>query len=356
MIGVGTPWAFLFQNPIVGIAVFLLLSAGVILVLSEGRLGDAIGGMFRIFLTIFTTPFEFLRDAIRIMRTSKEEEQDYAGSTVFVMFRGNRIQYMLLLVLCLLMLSGGLTSALMSLYPGAEIEYHRQLSEQVRGLEREVEAAQQGVDRVAAPEYREQLATARTEARNSYERVARANEASLSQTPYTGPAIDQLRYARSAESASRVRQNIDNYMSGCPRAWRNMTVESCSAYRAFVLELADRRASEFNLAAAAAEADRAWREADYAAQSAANQLADSQARLDAARQQRENAAPFSLDRMGQRLVGAAMIVLGALISVIFVAWFGATLIDLGNWIILMMRSLELTQKQKLQAVRPAGDD
>jgi hypothetical protein len=356
MYGVGTPWAFLFQNPIIGIAVFLLVSAGVIVVLSGGRLGDALGGMFRIFLTIFTTPFEFLRDAIRIMRTSKDEEQDYAGSTVFVMFRGNRIQYMLLLVLCLLILSGGLTTALISLYPSGEIAYHRQLSEQVRGLEQETEAAQQAVDRAAAPEYREQLATARAEARSAYERVARANEAALNQTPYTGPAIDQLRYARSAESANRVRQNIDNYMSGCPRAWRNMTVESCNAYRTFVLDLADQRANEFNLAAAATEADRAWRDADYAAQSVANQLADAQARLDAARQQREDAAPFSLDRMSQRLIGALMIILGALLTVIFVAWFGATLIDLGNWIILMMRSLELTQKQKLEAARPPRDD
>ena len=121
-------------DAVIGLAVFVAVTAGVIVVLSGGKLGEQLSGMLRVFVSIFTTPFVFLRDALAIIRTSSESEQDYARSRVYMLFRLNRIQYLGLVILCLLTLSSGVTSSLLSLYPSQEIEQGRQLSQQVNDL------------------------------------------------------------------------------------------------------------------------------------------------------------------------------------------------------------------------------
>ena len=348
---IGTPWAFLFENTVVGLAVFALVSVGVILTLSGGRLIETLGGIFRIFLTIFTTPFVFLRDSIALVRASGDAEQDYVKSTVFVLYRANRIWYMALLVLCLLTLSGGVTHAVLSLYPGAELQQSRLLGEQINQIEAEVTAANEAVAAAASPGNAERLAAARTQAQEAYERQANENLTFLQSTTFTGPAIDQLAGSRSAQSVQNVRVNIEYYMQGCPRQWRNMTADQCVQYRAFLTELADRRDREFALADAAQVAEAAWRDADNASQAAAARLADAQARLTYTQDQRASINPFNPQRMAERLTASILTVLGTLWAVIVTVWAGAIIIDVFNWLLLMMRSLERTQQAKLVSLR-----
>lgn len=348
---IGTPWAFLFQNSLVGLVVFAAVSAGVIVLLSGGKLGETLGGIFRIFLTIFTTPFTFLRDTVALVRTSSESEQDYAKSTVFMLFRANRIWYMALLVLCLLMLSNGITSAVVSLWPRDEFAQLKVLDEQIDRLEAELATATQAVAAAGTPESAQRLEAQLTEARNAYQQQQSSNSTFIANAPFTGPAIDALSSARSTGTVQNVRTNIEYYMQGCPRQWRNMTAEQCTQYRAFVLELADRKDREFALAQTAQAADVAARDADNSSQAAAAQLANVQQQLAYAQEARKTVNPLDPERLAQKLIAAILGVLGTLWSVIVVVWAGAILIDVFNWLILMMRSLERTQKAKLASFR-----
>jgi hypothetical protein len=351
MSGMGTPWAFLFQHPIVGLIVFAAVSGGVVFAMSGGRLAASLLGILRVAVTIFTTPFVFLRDALTVVRATNEAEQDYAQSSVFVLFRFNRIQYMALLVLSLLILSGGVTSSILMLYPQAEIARSRALSAEIAQLETEIAAANEAAATASAPGFREGLAARRDEARTAHQAQVQSNATFAQSTTFSGAAIDQLAAAQSSENAAYVRDNIDTYMSGCPRAWRNMTAESCAQYRAFVLEMADRKINELNLAQAADEAERAWRDADASAQSAGARLSDAQARLEFARQALTATSPFNPKLLAQRAWAAFLILLATLWSVIVTIWVGALLIDLLRWLILMMRSLEKSQSDKLTQSR-----
>ncbi|MEQ1493816.1 MAG: hypothetical protein ABL932_25065, partial [Terricaulis sp.] len=278
-------------------------------------------------------------------------EQDYVKSTVFMLYRANRIWYMALLVLCLLILSGGITHAVISLYPGAELQQSRALQEQITQIETEVEAANQAVSAAASPGNAERLAAARTEARDAYQRQVNDNQTFIQNSTFTGPAIDQLTSARSPQGVQYVRTNIEYYMQGCPRAWRNITAEQCVQYRAVLVEFADRKDREFALAEAAQTAEAAWRDADNASQAAANQLADAQARLAYTQEQKASIDPFNPKRLLERLVGSIASILLTLWSVIVTVWAGAIIIDVFNWLLLMMRSLERTQQAKLESLR-----
>ncbi len=355
MFGIANSYAFLFQHPIIGLAVLALVGAGVILVLSGGKLGETLGAMFRVFITFFTTPFVFLRDALKVMRESGDNEQDYKESRVFMLFRLNKLQYLGLVVVCVLVLASGITTSVVSLWPTMEIERGRQLSEEITRLEGELATAQGAASQAAAPDYRQQLDTQRTQARAAYQQQLRSNAEFAQSTTYSGGVITQLQQAGSASTVTRLRENIDYYMQGCPRAynWRGMTQEDCTNFRAFAEELASRRLSEFELQRVANEADEAWRQADSGAQMAQNQVENVQGQLDYAREQRDSISLFNPQVIGNKLVSALTNLLATLWTVILIVWVGATAISFFSWVILMMRTLERLAADKLSQLRPS---
>lgn len=349
-----SPWEFLFSNPLVGLVVFAAVSAGVLMVLSGGRLTDAVGGIFRVALTVFTTPFVFLRDALKLIREAADQEQDYEHSRVFMLFRMNRIYYVILLVICLLVLSGGVTTAALSLYPSQEIAQGKALTEQIEQLQTQLDQANQQVAAAGAPDFRQGLQTRMETAQRAYQTQSQNNYEFAQNSVYiTNGVAQQLSATRSNEYIQRVRDNIDGYMQSCPRGydWRGMTVQDCVQFRAFIVELADRKQREISLQQASLEAERAFREADSAAQQAEANKTAIEAQLETARQQRSQVSLFNPDVIGDRLKLAIMTILGALWSVIVIVWLGAIGIDVFNWIILMMRALEKSQQEKLEKAR-----
>lgn len=334
-----------------------LVGAGVILVLSGGKLGETLGAMFRVFVTFFTTPFVFLRDALGVMRDASDNEQDYQQSRVFMLFRLNKLQYLGLVVVCVLVLASGITSSVVSLWPTMEIERGRQLSEQITTLEAQLATAQEAAASAGAPDYRQQLETQRNEAREAYQQQLRANAAFSQSTTYSGGVVTQIQQARNANTVAQARDNIDYYMQGCPRAynWRGMTEADCANFRTFAMELANRRLTEFDLQRVANEADQAFREADSGAQQAQNQVDNVQGQLTYVREQRDAISLFNPEVIGSKIVSAITNLLTTLFSVIMIVWVGATAISFFSWLILMMRTLERLATDKLTQLRPTDE-
>lgn len=357
MLGIANSYSFLFQHPIIGLLVLAVVGAGVILVLSGGKLGETLGAMFRVFITFFTTPFVFLRDALGVMRDASDNEQDYQQSRVFMLFRLNKLQYLGLVVVCVLVLASGITSSVVSLWPSMEIERGRQLSEQITELEAQLATAQEAAAAAGAPDYRQQLETQRTETRTAYQQQLRSNAEFAQSTTYSGGVITQIQQARSASSVTQARDNMAYYMQGCPRAynWRGMTQEDCTNFQAFALELANRRLSEFEMQRVANEAEEAFRQADSAAQMAQNQVENVQGQIEYATAQRNAISLWNPDVLGSKLVAALTNILTTLFSVIILVWVGATAISFFSWLILMMRTLERLATDKLAQLRPSED-
>lgn len=347
------PLAFFSQHPILGLIVFLAVSAGALMVLSEGKLIEALKSILRVIVTIFTTPFVFLRDAMEIIRSSGENEQDYERSRTFMMFRLNRIQYLTLLVVCLLTLSSGVTTALFSLYPSAEIEQGRMIDQQIEGYSAQLEEANAALAAASAPGHREQLQASATEAQNAYQAQLNANAAFVQGTTYQNELIYQLASANNRNYPARVREGLDGYMQNCPRGYQfqGMSVQDCVGLRAFLIELSNRRDAEFAAADAARQAQTAFEEADSAAQIATQNQQAAQQIYDDARQRRNQVSLFNPEMIGGRISGAIGILLSTIGLVIGIVWFGAILLDVWNWIILMMRAMEQEKEAQLRKAR-----
>lgn len=347
--------SFLSEHPILGLIVFLAVGAGVIFVLSGGRLVEGLSGIFRVGLTIFTTPFVFLRDALALLRGSAEAEQDYQRTRVFMLFRYSRIQYLLLLLAAVLVLSGGITTALISLYPQQELQAGRALNDRVRELREQVREAEAAVRASAQPGHREQLEVQRDQAQSAYRDQQQSNAQFLQNAPVRGGLIASLQSARSVELIERYAGTIDATFADCPDGytWRGYTQEMCDEVRSFTVELANRRTSELTAQQAYTDAERAFREADTAAQQAGARLEALQANLEATRAQRGQVSLFNPSVIGDRLMAALATLIGTALAVVALVWFGAIFIDALNFFILLMRAAEKENSAKLDH---AGSD
>lgn len=353
MAGIGGLWAFLFDHPLVGWIVFGVITLGVLSVLSGGNVGDTLGGMLRVAFTFFTTPFVVLRDALANMRSAEDEEQDYRGSRLFLWFRASKLEYLLLLIVSLLILSSGVTSSVLSLYPQYELAEGRRLDAEIQRLETEVARANEAVAAANAPGHRDQLRAQRDAARTAYQNQLQANAALSQNTTFYGGIVEQLTNAQRASTVENIRGQIDYYMSSCPRGynWRAMTTETCAQYRSYAIELANARMREFDLERAAEVADQTYRQADNAAANAAQTLAMFQSQLDTTKQQRAAVSLFDPEVIAARLGAAAGTLLTTLLWVVIVVWIGAWFITAFSWLVLMMRGLERWVTAKLKEVR-----
>jgi hypothetical protein len=198
---------------VVAMVVFVAVSAGAIFVLSRGRWLESLSGLFRVALTIFTTPFVFLRDALVIIRAAATVEQDYARTRIFMLFRYSRIQYLLIFVGTLLVLSGGMTASLMSLYPREELEVGRVLSERIRGLRADIDAATEQARQAGSPDQLRALEERRAQAERAYQSQAASNATFARNAPFNHFAIGQIASARSADAVTRLDGSVDGYMA-----------------------------------------------------------------------------------------------------------------------------------------------
>lgn len=356
MDGFSNSWGLLAQHPIVGLLVVAAVTFGVLTLLSGGQAASALGGMVRVALGFFTAPFVFLRDALTAMRTNSEEEADYRGSRVFMLFRLNRLQYLGLLIVCVLSLSSGITTSLVGLYPQAELAAARSLDEAIQRVDADLATANAAGADAQAQGGAQQLQARVEEARAAYETQRQNVAAFMTANQFSGGAVADIANAGNVERIEYVRSNIDAYMSGCPRGynWSGMTAESCTQFRTFALALAERRIRELQLAEQVGEAERAFNDADMNARTLAERVASLQAQRDQLAQQRSAVSPFNPKLIGERLGDAVAGLVATLLSVILLVWFGAGLISFFNWLILMMRAAELQNAGVLKGARSEG--
>lgn len=342
-LGGGAPWY-------VSLIVFLAVSAGVLFVLSGGKLVDALLGILRVVVTVFTTPFIFLRDALTVIRSSSEAEKDYQRTRVFMLFRYSRIQYLLLLIGALLVLSGGITTSLVSLYPSQELEMSRSLNERVRELRDAVREAESAVEAAGSPQARQNLETQRTTAQAAFEEARRQTTAFAQTAPVPGDYVGRIRSAQNAQMVQYEINSVVNQLAGCPNGynWRGFSQADCDNIRAFVTTLGERRNAELTAQQTYNTAEQAFRQADSGAAMATANLEALQQQLKATRDQAGQVSLFNPSVMGGKIAGAIAGLIGTALAVVLLVWFGAIFIDVLNWIILLMRAAEKDNSAKLE--------
>jgi Flp pilus assembly protein TadB len=148
-------------------------------------------------------------------------------------------------------------------------------------------------------------------------------------------------------------------LASCPNGfnWQGFTEETCTAARSFLVEFARLRALELNTARALEEADQALQQASAQSEQAQSTITSLQQQLASAREAQGRVSLFNPSVIGEKLSGAVMTILGAMLAVVFIVWFGALFIDVLNWIILMLRVTEKDAMTKLpNAMREYASD
>ena len=69
------------QYPLISLSFFLVLFVAAVAVFSRKNASKSFGALARVFWSIVSTPFEFLRDALSIIRGASASEEDYCTSS-----------------------------------------------------------------------------------------------------------------------------------------------------------------------------------------------------------------------------------------------------------------------------------
>jgi hypothetical protein len=345
----GSSWSVITSNPWIGFAVFIATTLGLVGLFAGRDWLEAVFGMFRVFFTIFTTPFIFLRDALTVIRNSSEAEQDYLQTRVFTLYRASRIQYLFIFIGALLILSAGVTAGALGLWPTYQLERRAELLQQIVGIQTEIEATNQTLAAAAAPDFLANLDRASAEARGAYQ-TQRQRNATPPQNPlFQKEFVNYLMNAGSVSEVQRLRDQIGPHTSNCPNNgyWRGFTPQTCEQFRGYVADLANRRENEFAQLQAYRDAEVAVINAQSAQREASARLASLQISIEEVVAQRNAIDVFNLAWLWERLQALFWLFLGTLLSVVVYVWFFAIAADFTNWIILLMRSAEKNSSEIL---------
>ncbi|HEY3815004.1 MAG TPA: hypothetical protein VGL66_17435 [Caulobacteraceae bacterium] len=333
---------------------FLVILFGVVLLFSGKHWQAAWGGIARVFATIFTTPFEFLRNALLIVRTAKANEANYANTREFVLFRYSRIQYLTVFAMSALLLATTISSALIVLYPQREIAATRELKTEATDLNSKLATAQRNVQDSDKPEYKESLQNAAAAANKAvtaeFGVIARKKAANT----FSGPILNQIDNASTDADLSVVQTSIDTYFAGCPGGispqgwnWMVWTAEQCAQFRAYTVDQIAERGKLIALMQTANSAQQAIQSASSSAETEQAQVASLQTQIENNTQSQKASSPWAVRNIASHVIAAFLTLLSGAFGVITFVWIASILLDILNWIILLMRSLEAEHEKRI---------
>ena len=338
------------QYPLISLSFFLVLFVAAVAVFSRKNASKSFGALARVFWSIVSTPFEFLRDALSIIRGASASEEDYKNTREFTLFRMSRILYFGMFIAAILILSAGITGSVISLYPKAEIDASDALKKQVVDTNAKIVAINQSIVEASKPTYRQGLQTALQKASSE----ASAKQAKLvaiqESQVFTGGILNQVGTAIDAAGVDQVMQGFDIYMSDCPAgpSWNSFTAQACEQFKAYVITFAAAKKDEIAAQDAVGTAQQTLAQADSVVADGnqrVTELKTSLISLDA----QIKASPISTGSwIWPHVMASIALAFGTIWWLILVVWGSAITLDVLNWAILMMRSLEVNVLGKLK--------
>lgn len=347
-------FATISAHPFLSLLCFLGVLFSIVFLCSGGQWASAWAGLWRVFSTIFTTPFEFLRNSLAIIRNAKTAEGAYANTREFVLFRYSRIQYLTIFALAALMMSTGVAGGLVSLFPQAELEASRSLRAEGQSLTARIAATEQTLKDADKPGFRERLQQTASAAEAAVSAQQQAYAEARASGSWTGPILNQIDTATAQSDLDAISSTVEPYFSGCPGGmsplgynWTGWDADQCNQYMSFAKRLVASKSKLFARGETATSAREAADNASNAVAISQEELTSLRAALQANVDSRAANSPFSPRNIGMHLMSALVTILATAVSVIIFVWVGAIAIDVLNWIILIMRSLEAEHERRI---------
>lgn len=334
------------DHPWVALAVFVIVLAILVRLIGGASTRLALYGMRKAVASFFTAPFAFLKDMMMKFARIDEFEAAYRNSHEHLAYVANRFNGLAVVVTAVLVLAGGLSSALVALYPGEEIERQRPLREALESTRKELEKDRKTLETVGKPDFVERLKTDTEEkhklaakAGESLEKARNAVESAAQDLNVAG-AISSILSTSSEESARTVATRIVERIDADCGGWSGFPTASCPVIRQKFVALGEAHAAALAAKAAAAESARAVRDVDSDKSRLEARVAETAENLKRAQAAYDAVDLWKLRWLGNRLLVAGGILLATAAWVVAVVWCGALVVQALGWIILMMLSLE----------------
>jgi hypothetical protein len=330
------------EHPVAAVVTFIVVFFIFTALFSNNNPFAAISSIFRLFSTIFSTPFVFLKSAIAIMMSAASDEDDYINSRQFVLFRYSRIQYLSIFVLCIIVISSGVTAAIFALYPSSELAAIERLERELADQDAETLTLKANITELAAPGGSRTLAAKRADAERAFAAARSKENIFFENVGFRADLLTSIRSSEGTEDLETIESGLDNYFEDCPEGstWNNFTTQDCDEMRGKSTELIKLR----RLTLAASDQ---LNDASQAYSNRSEFLIDSRERLKyliksrtELQNQLRDESPFRSKVILMHIRAAAGILLTTFGVVILIVWAGAIAIEFLNWIIFIMRSME----------------
>ena len=332
---------------IFGLLIFVAFAILIFYLFTRKSSPRAFSAAARMAWTGITTPFVFVRNAFGIVSDASEAEKDFSGTREFVLFRYSRLQYLLIAVFAVLYLSATATAVLFTLYPSSEIAQSNEFRDELRRLATDQDTTNHNIADASKPDFAAQLLAHRDKSQAAYIKQIQDDNIFQSGVAFTGPMRIQISTASDVNSVLNLRSQLDAYFAQCPNGlspggltWTGFTPDQCAQFKTFLASLADRKIAEINLASDVNQANSALGNRQIAIATFKSRLNDLQVQISNTQGQLDSISIGNGKWIWPHLSSAVAQLIASLVAFLVFTWVAAIFVDVLNWIIFMMRSME----------------
>lgn len=328
-------------NSLATIIVFLVALGLVFVLFTAPNTAASLRSVARLAWTGLCTPFEFIRNSFAVMNASLSAEKDYAGTREFVLFRYSRIQYLIACVLSVIFLAAALTRALLVLYPSGEIQQYGQLKSELARLNEDLTATQKNIADASRPDYTRKMVAERDKWQRIYNQQQESDANFRPKITFNSSVLVQIDGASDSNTLTQIGGNLDTFFLYCPGPnWTGFGVDECNLFKSQLAELIQRKLRELQFLQNINSANLAIQNNGATVASFREHYAQVNGQVASTRDQLKASDPWSAKTLGRHIAAMLLVLVGAVSLFIMTIWIYAMFIDVFNWLVMMMRSLE----------------
>jgi hypothetical protein len=337
------------EYPLLTAIVFIVCSTLFFLLFTAPHQRAALSGLGRLTAAIITAPFRFLRSAARILSDYEDGERQYGGTRAYLLWKFCQFAYLGILVLCLLVLAGGLTASFLALYPSAQLAERRALSDRITEQKKSLTDVEKQLADAEFPAVKEAQKTRLAD----MDKKIQEQEATLAAgwnsigedlAPQKQAVTNYLGQLRPSEGLlKQVNEALDTFFA------RDGVLASNEAGQVAFRNYADGRV---RLLAVAAERDELRAQVESGGAVVAGLKARQQQAAQDIKDLEERKGKISILMSWENILLSLTTLLSALGMVLYIVWTGGIFIDILAWVINGMRALE--RKAAGTLGQPAG--
>jgi len=233
-----------YEYPLLSLVLVLVFGFLVLELFSDGHMMDALRGLGGVLADIVRAPMRSLRRTTAMCRSYEDNEAIYQDSSVYLNWKLVQIISVALLIVCCIVMAGGIIGGFYSLYPSEQLEARERITKQVDTLGKESKTLESDRQRLQEAVKDNNRATEIDQARKMLSKRAEDLQSIVGPLQSDANALNQWqaveRYVRSRysnENKEDIARQIDEFCSSKCEAAVASSIKSSAAILMEILGL-----------------------------------------------------------------------------------------------------------------------